>query len=42
MVVKYIVFYTLAAASCLRAEASLKATDVNKNAEKGSTKDRHF
>ena len=42
MVVKYIVFYTLVAASYLRAEASLKATAVNKNAEKGSTGNRHF
>ena len=42
MVVKYIVFYALAAASCLYAEANLKATAVNKNTEKGSTEDRHF
>jgi hypothetical protein len=42
MVVKYIVFYALAAANYLCAEASLRATAVNGNAEKGSTEDRHF
>ena len=42
MVVKYIVFYTLAATSCLYAEASLKATAVNGNTEKGFIGDRHF
>ena len=42
MVVKYIVFYTLVATSYLYAEASLKATAVNGNAEKGSTGDRYF
>ena len=40
--VKYIVFYTLAAANYLYAEASLRVTAVNKNAKKGSIKDRHF
>ena len=40
--VKYIIFYTLAATSYLHAEASLKATAVNKNTEKGSTGDRRF
>ena len=42
MVVKYIVFYTLAAASYLYAEASLRATAVNGNAKKGFIGDRHF
>ena len=42
MVVKYIVFYASVAASYLYTEASLKATAVNKNAEKGSTGDRRF
>ena len=42
MVVKYIVFYALAAASYLCTEASLKATAVNKNTEKGSIRDRCF
>jgi len=36
------VFYALAAASCLCAEASLRATAVNGNAEKGSMGDRCF
>ena len=40
--VKYIVFYTSVTASYLRAEANLKATAVNKNAEKGSIGDRCF
>ena len=42
MVVKYIVFYTLAATSYLYAEASLRVTAVNKNTKKGSTENRHF
>ena len=42
MVVKYIVFYTSAAASYLYAEANLRATAVNGNAEKGSIRDRRF
>ena len=42
MVVKYIVFYTLVAASCLCAEASLRATAINRNTEKGSIEDRRF
>ena len=42
MVVKHIVFYALAATSCLCAEASLRATAVNKNTEKGSIEDRRF
>ena len=42
MVVKYIVFYTLIAASCLCAEASLKVTAVNGNIKKGSIKDKYF
>ena len=42
MVVKYIIFYTLAAASYLYIEVSLKVTAVNKNTEKGSIGNRHF
>jgi len=41
-VVKRIVFYTLAATSYLRAEASLRATTINRNAKKGSIGDRRF
>jgi hypothetical protein len=41
-VVKRVVSYALAATSCLRAEASLRATTINRNAEKGSIGDRRF
>ena len=40
--VKYIIFYTLVATSYLYAEASLRATAINKNTKKGSTGDRYF
>ena len=42
MVVKYIVFYALAAASYLCAEASLRVTAVNRNAKKDFIGDRYF
>ena len=40
--VKRVVSYALAAASCLRVEASLRATTINRNAKKGSMGDRRF
>jgi hypothetical protein len=41
-VVKRVVSYALVAASCLRVEASLRVTAVNRNTKKGSIGDRHF
>jgi len=41
-VVKRVVSYTLVAASYLCAKSSLRATAVNRNAEKGSIGDRRF